>query len=79
MLLFAYLVEPPEEQMATYRELARWLQGNGQYMAVYTSVVGTDYKYQLDEENNPVPLTLKVRRWGDTEWHAATKEYLEGV
>lgn len=75
----AYLVEQPEKPTVTYRELACWLaQGNGQCMAVRTRVVGTDYKYELGEENNLVSLTMKVRRWDDNEWHIATKEYLEG-
>ena len=77
----AYFVEPPKKQMATCRELACWLaHDNGQCMDTrHTDIVFTGFAYHLKEDNNPVPAHMKVRRWGDDEWHEATKEYLVGV
>lgn len=75
----AYLVESSKIQTVTYRELSCWLShGNGQCRDEDTDVVYTSYEYQFANEDVFIPLVLKVRRWGDTEWHEATKEYLEG-
>lgn len=79
----AYLVEPPKKQMATYRELAGWLaHNNGQCMdtrpnCLTSDIVFTGFAYQLRDDNEHVPSYMKVRRWGDDEWHEVTKEYLE--
>ena len=64
----------------TYRQLSEWLMsGKGHIMDEHNSLVCTSYGYMLKEENDRVPLNIKVRRWGDDEWHEATKEYLVGV
>lgn len=75
--LFAYLVEPPDEPTVTNREFVEWLaKGKGQYTTKQLHMVSTNYMYELDKDNDLIPLSVKVRRWGDDEWHTATKEYL---
>ena len=74
-----YRIKPEELKCMTYRQLSEWLaHGKGQIMDEHNNLVCTSYGYMLKEENDRVPLNIKVRRWGDDEWHEATKEYLEG-
>jgi len=74
----AILPEKPAPRMATNRELARWLaQGNGQ---VHTDSNGgrldTAMLYDDKCDDTPVRDGLMARKWGDTELHEPTIDYL---
>ena len=73
------------EELATHRELAQWCaQGKGEWkhLPSHSGVVYTTYKYDesladcyivSDPKTNQLVV---VRRWGNTEWHTPTNEYL---
>lgn len=68
----------PEPRLATYLEFSRWLsQGKGQ---VHTESNGgkidTTIIYDDLLDNAPVRKGLKARKWGDTEWHEPTVDYI---
>ena len=63
---------------ATYLEFSRWLsQGNGQ---VHTDsrdgMTDTAIVYDDTCDDSPVRDGLQARKWGDTEWHEPTIDYL---
>ena len=63
---------------ATYLEFSRWLsQGNGQ---VHTDsrdgMTDTAIVYDDTCDDTPVRDGLQARKWGDTEWHEPTIDYL---
>ena len=63
---------------ATYLEFSRWLaQGNGQ---VHTDSNGGNIDsaiiYDDKCDDTPVRDGLTARKWGDTEWHVPTIDYL---
>lgn len=74
----ALLTDPPKPRRATNRELARWLaQGNGEILDK-THYINTGYEYFRCLDDDEVHLTIKVRKWSDTEWHEPTVDYLFG-
>ena len=74
-----HCAEIPEQKLATYRELSRWIaEGNGEVTdelndegAIYTQLF-----YWKGRENDAVVDSVHVRKWDDTEWHKPTREYL---
>ena len=67
----------PEEatNLATNRELARWLaEGNGEAKVVTNVFI--HWTYGELEANKNVDDNVSVRKWSDTEWHEPTREYL---
>lgn len=61
---------------ATNRELAKWLaQGNGQYQ-VNGSKIWTEHPYDIGQDDDACSKFIKVRKWGDKEWHEPTQECL---
>lgn len=76
--LFYLVKEPKKEELCTYRELAQWLlYGGGEFMYVNSGFVTTYFSYNLTKENDTVDVnTYLVRKWGDTEWHVPTREYM---
>lgn len=76
------LAEKPELALAliTNRVLAQWLaKGYGQYMDVDFKVARTYYCYDCCEtstDDEPVNEDIRVRLWGDTEWHVPTRKYM---
>ena len=75
--MWRHCAEIPEEpkKLVTYRELARWLaEGNGEVM--WANNVLSNWNYSTDDEAKALDENLSVRKWDDTEWHKATREYL---
>ena len=73
-----YCANVPEPRRATNIEFSRWLsQGYGQ---VHTDSNGgmTDTAVTYDDQCDDTPVRdgLMARRWGDTEWHEPTIDYL---
>jgi hypothetical protein len=71
-------IEEIQPRRATYIEFSRWLsQGNGQ---VHTDSNGgkldTAILYDDKRDYEPVRDGLEARKWGDTEWHEPTIDYL---
>lgn len=65
----------PEKTRLTKREVAEWLaKGNGQVNL--DGVIDTRYSYYLDKENDLLNENFKIRKWSDSEWHEATREYV---
>ena len=67
-----------QPRRATYIEFSRWLaQGNGQ---VHTDTDGGNFDtailYDDKCDDTPVRDGLEARKWGDTEWHVPTIDYL---
>ena len=61
---------------ATNRELAKWLVlGNGQYR-VSGGRIWTEHHYDIGQDDDACSNFIKVRKWGDKEWHEPTLEYL---
>ena len=61
---------------ATNRELAKWLVlGNGQYK-VSGGRIWTEHHYDIGQDDDACSKFIKVRKWGDKEWHEPTREYL---
>lgn len=76
----AEIPEEPKSRTATHAELAKWVaQGNGQ-------VTHADYKddtcmihfsHPAYATDSPVCAKLRVRKWGDAEWHEPTADYMD--
>ena len=78
--LYRIKPEEPEEKPITNRDLAQWLaEGYGQYMDVDFKVARTYYFYDCCEalaDDAPINKDIRVRLWGDTEWHVPTRKYM---
>ena len=77
--LYLHCAEIPEVmcRRATNRELAKWLvQGNGQCKTGGSPRLWTEHPYDIGHDEEACPNTIKVRKWGDKEWHEPTREYL---
>ena len=77
MSVYIHCAEIPEEssELATVLQFAKWVAtGNGllKRECCITKYVSFD---EIDE-NSPVSDNVLVRKWGDNEWHAPTREYL---
>lgn len=71
-----YRIKP--ETYLTLRQVAEWLaKGNGQVNL--DGVIDTRYSYYPDKGNDLINENFKIRKWNDTEWHEATKEYISEV
>ena len=76
---FDHCAEIPEVlcRRATNRELAKWLVlGNGQYKVSGGSSLWTEHHYDIGQDDDACSTFIKVRKWGDKEWHEPTLEYL---
>ena len=63
-------------ELATNRELAKWLVlGNGQYK-VSGGRIWTEHHYEIGQDDDACSKFIKVRKWCDKEWHEPTREYL---
>ena len=83
-----YRIKPEEqkpepelaETLITNRVLAQWLaKGYGQYMDVDFKVARTYYCYDCCEasaDDAQINKGIRVRLWGDTEWHVPTRKYM---
>ena len=75
---FDHCAEIPEVmcRRATNRELAKWLVlGHGQYQ-VSGGRVWTEHHYAIGQDDDACSNFIKVRKWGDKEWHEPKLEYL---
>lgn len=69
--------EEPKPRRATNREVARWLtEGRGQVYCVGAANSHTFYSYQEGEDDTAIYANMRVRKWGDTEWHEPTADYM---
>lgn len=76
--LYIHCAEIPEVmcRRATNLELAKWLaQGNGQYK-MSDGRIWTEHPYDIGLDDDACSIIIKVRKWGDKEWHEPTLEYL---
>lgn len=78
-----HCAEIPEPNLATYRELSRWLaEGKGEVTEGVADSRGTgpycsfNLYYSASDSNKAVENYIRVRKWDDTEWHSVTREYL---
>lgn len=72
--------ETKEETFLTYKEVAEWLiKGNGQWIEDLgrVNLIHPSLCYNDTCENDSFPHL--IRKWNDTEWHEATKEYISEV
>ena len=76
--LSLHCAEIPDKgsELATNRELAKWLVlGNGQYK-VSGGRIWTEHHYDIGQDDDACSNFIKVRKWCDKEWHEPTLEYL---
>ena len=76
---FDHCAEIPDKgsELATNRELAKWLaHGNGQLHTSGFCSVWTAFSYDIGHDDDACSKFIRVRKWGDTEWHKPTREYL---
>lgn len=67
----------PKEELVTNRELAQWLaEGYGQYRNSQIGKAKYHFEYVALEDDMPIHEDIRVRVWGDTEWHEPTREYM---
>ena len=81
-----YRIKPDEpalklaEAPITNRDLAQWLaEGYGQYMDTEYAIARTYYCYDCCEastDDAPINKDIRVRVWGDAEWHVPTRKYM---
>ena len=79
MSVYIHCAEIPEVmcRRATNRELAKWLAlGNGQYKVSGGIRIWTEHPYDIGQDDDACSKFIKVRKWGDKEWHEPTLEYL---
>ena len=72
--------ETKEETFLTYKEVAEWLmKGNGQWREDLgcVNLIHPSLCYHDTCENDSFPHLL--RKWSDSEWHEATREYVSEV
>jgi hypothetical protein len=71
-----YRIKPETETPLTNWQVAEWVaKGEGQVL--HLGNVMTDFYYGDTRDNEP--CAYKIRKWSDSEWHEATKEYIGGV
>lgn len=76
---YIHCAEIPDKgsELATNRELAKWLVlGNGQYKVNGGDWIWTEHHYDIRQDDDACSKFIKVRKWGDKEWHEPTLEYL---
>ena len=76
--VYIHCAEIPDKgsELATNRELAKWLVlGNGQYHTG-GSRAWTEHNYIIGHDEDACSSSIRVRKWGDREWHKPTREYL---
>lgn len=76
---YIHCAEIPDKgsELATNRELAKWLaHGSGQYKVSGGIRIWTDHPYDIGQDDDACSTFIKVRKWGDNEWHEPTLEYL---
>ena len=74
---FDHCAEIPEEssRQATVIQLAEWASKGFGIMKL-SDYITTYLSFDEGSENSPVCDNVLVRKWGDKEWHAPTREYL---
>lgn len=75
--VYTHCAEIPEEssKMATIIQLSEWVSKGYGIMKLAGRI--TNYvSFCEDDEHSPVSDVTFVRKWGDTEWHKPTREYL---
>ena len=73
-----YRIKPETKTYLTNQQVAEWLaKGGGQVLLNGDNLVVLNYNYTLNIENSLCPHP--IRKWNDTEWHEATKEYIGDV
>lgn len=69
-------VKPKDEsKLCTHGELAQWLS-KGSGMVFWLGVCSTVITFDLEEDDKPVPDSVRIRKWGDTEWVKPCREYM---
>lgn len=77
--VYRHCAEIPEVlyRRATNRELAKWIaHGNGQIHCSGGIRTWTEHHYDIGQDDDACSTFIKVRKWGDNEWHEPTLEYL---
>ena len=78
---YGYRIKPETkeetETRLTNRQVAEWLaKGNGEILS-WGNMRSQFLNYS--ELAEKLLCECKIRKWNDTEWHVATKDYIEGV
>lgn len=74
---FSFL-DKPEPRRATWLELAKWcLEGKGLVLDKLAQKIDTGVMFKVVHQDKPVDNLIKIRKWGDTEWHEPTIDYME--
>lgn len=76
---FDHCAEIPDvcSELATNIQLAEWLaKGFGIMKRVVSGYVSNGLSFNEEFENRAVSDNVLVRKWGDKEWHAPTREFL---
>lgn len=74
---FAFIPEKSTPRRVTWIELAKWCaNGNGLVLDELIERMDTGVMFKVDNQNDPVDDRLKVRKWGDAEWHEPTVDYI---
>lgn len=72
-----YRIKPETETRLTNREVAEWLaKGNGEILSLDNM---RNHILNYSELAEKLLCECKIRKWSDSEWHEATKEYVSEV
>lgn len=67
------------KELITLKQLAMWLaKGYGQCMQEGEYLTQSDFLYDCNDDDRPVPVNYRVRKWEDDLWHIPTVEYCFG-
>lgn len=73
----AEIPEKPAPRRGTWIEVAKWCAtGNGLVYDTYRDKIDTGIMFKPENSNQPIDEIIKVRKWGDKEWHEPTVDYM---
>ena len=72
---FEHCAEIPDSEQATVIQLAEWVS-KGFGLIKRAGYITNSVSFLYDDEHSPASNASLVRKWGDTEWHKPTREYL---
>ena len=76
MSVYIHCAEIPDSDLATVIQLAEWVS-KGFGLIKKAGYVTNYVSSEESDEHRPVSDCIRVRKWGDNEWHKPTREYIE--
>lgn len=71
------LPDKQEPRRATWLELAKWcLEGKGLVLDELAEKIDTGVMFKVSHQDELIDRHIKIRKWGDTEWHEPTIDYM---